>query len=211
MELIFAKLDEIKESKYNPPVRTKSVSRLMKNIAENGLLTPILVDNKYIIIDGHRRKKAAELLEMNEVPVIVHDGTSSRKYSKLFVATSQDTMMIGGSQWLWMYTQGRDIPEKHLFRIKKLEEYLGPEFSRGMFMQLIKKNRSASTYQNVMGMYRKYTNKRTKAHMKALAYYLLNVDSCFKLKNALVTFIPINLLTKCIEQKKKINVVWETE
>lgn len=55
----------------------ESFMDLVKSIKENGLLHPLIVrkkeNDRYEMIFGHRRKKALEMLGVNEVEVIVKD------------------------------------------------------------------------------------------------------------------------------------------
>ena len=53
------------------------MEQIMESIRENGILTPLIVRERkeggYVIISGHRRKHAAEILGIAAVPVIVKD------------------------------------------------------------------------------------------------------------------------------------------
>ena len=53
------------------------MSELVSSIQANGLLSPIIVRNKadgrYEVISGHRRKRAYEILKINEIRAIVVD------------------------------------------------------------------------------------------------------------------------------------------
>lgn len=56
-------------------VDDEKMDELKESITNNGILTPILVrehgEDAYEIISGHRRRRAAELLEIQEVPVVI--------------------------------------------------------------------------------------------------------------------------------------------
>ena len=53
------------------------MAELVASIKANGLLNPIIVRNKadsrYEVISGHRRKRAYEILKINEIRAIVDD------------------------------------------------------------------------------------------------------------------------------------------
>jgi len=61
------------------------LKNLSNSIKENGIFQPILVitekkaDNKYKIIAGERRWRAAQLARLHEIPVIIRDDLSDRK------------------------------------------------------------------------------------------------------------------------------------
>ena len=50
---------------------------LASSVAERGVLTPVGVrpkgDGRYELVSGHRRKRAAELAGLSEIPAIVRD------------------------------------------------------------------------------------------------------------------------------------------
>lgn len=61
----------LKDDESNPNVMTKEQIRSVANsIKKYGFLIPIIVNKDNIIIDGHQRKKAAEILDLEEVPII---------------------------------------------------------------------------------------------------------------------------------------------
>ena len=54
------------------------MEELVSSIRERGILSPILVrkkDNFYEVISGHRRKRAAEIIGLEKVPVIIKELT----------------------------------------------------------------------------------------------------------------------------------------
>ena len=76
-------LDKLKEapSEWNfySPLSLKKMEELIDSIEKNGLLHPLVVweqnDGTYMILSGHNRKRAFEML---------YDSTKDEKYSKLF-------------------------------------------------------------------------------------------------------------------------------
>ena len=79
-KLMNVKLEKLHPFENHPykVLDDRSMTELVESIKEYGLLNRIIVrpleDNteKYEIISGHRRVHAAELLEMKEVPAVVH-------------------------------------------------------------------------------------------------------------------------------------------
>ena len=206
-------LNELISSPYNPPQRTnKGMTALVTNILENGLLQPIVVANEMTIIDGHRRKQAmqyiaqAKGIKESEMPVSViqHNSSSEEMYDKLFVSSNKDTMLLNGHQYLWRYMNKASIPKKHLSRIKCLEKWLGKKYATGMFRRILDNGHSANTYQMCIGIYRTYTDETSKAHMRQLAYYLLNVSNCYRVKSSIANYIPVETLVKCVKDRKPI-------
>lgn len=212
MRYITPLLSELIPSKYNPPQRVNKVSALANNIKDNGLLQPITVANDFTIVDGHRRVMALKLLNKDaskvKVPVIQHNSNSHELYDRMFISANKDTMLLNGHQYLWRYMQGKEIPKSFLSRIKNIESWIGKSHAKGMFRRILDMNHSANTYAMCMGMYRRYTNKKGLQHMRDLAYYLLNVENCYRVKSAIVYFIPVDELTHSVVNKKKLEVNW---
>ena len=213
MKYKVCKLSELISSPFNPPSRTtKGISSLATNIRNNGLLQPIVVADKMTVIDGHRRKQALQSIARSDgikyremkVPVIQHNSTSEKLYDNLFVSSNKDTMLLNGHQYLWRYMNNASIPNNFLSRIKNLESWLGKKYATGMFRRILDNGHSANTYQMCMGIYRTYTGETKKAHMRQLAYYLLNVENCYRVKASIANYIPVETLVKCVKERKPI-------
>ncbi|MDE2299365.1 MAG: ParB/RepB/Spo0J family partition protein, partial [Burkholderiales bacterium] len=73
------KLDQLQPGKYQPRTRMDegSLYELAESIKAQGVMQPILVRtvsaNKYEIIAGERRYRAAKIAGLDEVPVLVKD------------------------------------------------------------------------------------------------------------------------------------------
>lgn len=208
-------LNTLVPSPFNPPQRLKKTDILAQSILDKGLIVPIVVAKDMTIIDGHRRynafKKIASKKNLKHseivVSVIQHNDVSTKDYDKMFVAANEETMIINGNQYLWRYLKGVSIPKTHLTRIKWLENALGKTYATGMFNRILEFGGAANTYQMTMGVYCKYTGVKptNHAHMRKLAYYLLNVDTPYRVKSSIAHFIPVNVLKKCITDRKKLD------
>ncbi len=72
MNIVFKSVGEIKPYSKNPRKISKQAIMLVANsIRDFGFKVPIIIDTKNVIIAGHTRLKAAELLKLKEVPCIV--------------------------------------------------------------------------------------------------------------------------------------------
>lgn len=77
-KIIYLEIDEIDSNPYQPRsnFNKEKLNELADSIKKHGILQPIVVskrDNKYELIAGERRLRAAKLLQMNEIPVIVKE------------------------------------------------------------------------------------------------------------------------------------------
>jgi len=67
MKLVNLKVDRIKPSPFNPPVRTDRMNSkykaLRRSVKRVGILVPLSVTNDYTLIDGNRRLEIAKELK----------------------------------------------------------------------------------------------------------------------------------------------------
>ena len=87
---------DLKEYADNPRINKESVEKVVMSIKEVGWKVPIIVDENNVILAGHTRLKAAQLLQLDKVPVhIAKDLTEQQKTAfRIMDNKSQDF-----SQW----------------------------------------------------------------------------------------------------------------
>ena len=73
MEIVYKKVNDIKEYEENARKNSSGVSKVAESIREFGFLQPIVLDKNNVILAGHTRLKAALKLGMEEVPCITHN------------------------------------------------------------------------------------------------------------------------------------------
>lgn len=70
-KIIYKEIGEVIPYFNNPRNNEDAVEKVAESIKQFGFQNPIIVDNENVIIAGHTRLKAAELLGLDVVPVIV--------------------------------------------------------------------------------------------------------------------------------------------
>jgi len=80
-------INRLEENPYQPRIEIKEneIKELANSIKENGLLQPILVqkkENRYIIISGHRRVKAHQLLGKTTIKAIIITNQKNSELAK---------------------------------------------------------------------------------------------------------------------------------
>lgn len=96
LQITYKALMEIKEYRNNPRKNEEAIEPVMESIKNFGFVVPILIDQNNIILAGHTRKKAAEILKLKEVPCIyVEDLTQEQQ--KAFRLVDNKTAEF--SQW----------------------------------------------------------------------------------------------------------------
>lgn len=73
LKIIEMKTDELIPYENNPRKNDSAVEKVAESIKEFGFKVPIIVDSENVIVAGHTRLKAAELLGLETVPVIMAD------------------------------------------------------------------------------------------------------------------------------------------
>ena len=72
-------LNDIKPYENNPRINESAVDKVVNSIDEFGFQNPIIVDKNGVIIAGHTRYKAAQKLDLKEVPVIVAENLTEEQ------------------------------------------------------------------------------------------------------------------------------------
>ena len=73
MEIVNKKIEELKPYENNPRFNDEAVEYVKNSIKEFGFKVPMIIDKNNTIITGHTRYKAAKMIGLKEVPVIIAD------------------------------------------------------------------------------------------------------------------------------------------
>lgn len=96
MKIVSKKLSEIMPYEKNPRDNDAAVQGVANSIKEFGFKQPIVIDKAGVIVAGHTRYKAAELLGMEEVPTIVADDLNPYQIAAYRLA---DNKVSEASSW----------------------------------------------------------------------------------------------------------------
>lgn len=86
MEVTERPLADVRPYDRNPRNNDEAVAGVARSIKEFGFRQPIVVDADGVIVIGHTRYKAAQLLELETVPVHVASGLSAEQVTALRIA-----------------------------------------------------------------------------------------------------------------------------
>ena len=89
MEIVTKKLSEIKPYKNNPRNNDKAVEYVANSIKNFGFKVPIVIDKDNIIVCGHTRYKASQLLGLNTVPCVIADDLSKEQIKAFRLADNK--------------------------------------------------------------------------------------------------------------------------
>jgi len=89
MEVIYKLLTDLKPYEKNPRINDAAVGPVAESIKQFGFKVPLVVDAKGVIIAGHTRYKAAQLLGLDRVPCIVADDLTPEKIKAFRLADNK--------------------------------------------------------------------------------------------------------------------------
>lgn len=89
MKVINKLLTELKPYEKNPRINDAAVGPVAESIKQFGFRVPLVIDSKDVIICGHTRYKAAEMLGLYKVPCIVADDLTPEKIKAFRLADNK--------------------------------------------------------------------------------------------------------------------------
>ena len=96
MKIVYKLLTDLIPYEKNPRNNDSAVESVAKSIKEFGFKVPIIIDKKNVIIAGHTRYKASQLLELEKVPCIIADDLTPEKIKAFRLA---DNKVAEFAQW----------------------------------------------------------------------------------------------------------------
>jgi len=161
------KAADLKAALWEPQTRLseKNLRDLEQDIAQAGILQPILVQPDGTIIDGHRRVLCALKLGIAKVPTII----CRRPPREAFRAINDTTRKLSSRENLELYLAG-GLPARWAARdIAKLRAFGGSEL-----LQAIYDNHQSPSILKVIGQVARYCSCQDEPDMmQRIAYWLL--------------------------------------
>ena len=121
MKIVERSLNEIKPYENNPRFNDDAVTPVAESIKAFGFKVPIIVDKDNVIIAGHTRFKAAQLLGLEKVPVIVADDLTEEQVKLFRIADNKV-----GEQASWDFDKLKE-------EIKELDDFDWSKFGFGAY------------------------------------------------------------------------------
>jgi site-specific DNA-methyltransferase (adenine-specific) len=89
MKVINKLLTELKPYEKNPRINDAAVGPVAESIKQFGFRVPLVIDSEGVIICGHTRYKAAEMLGLDKVPCVVADDLTPEKIKAFRLADNK--------------------------------------------------------------------------------------------------------------------------
>ena len=220
MEFREVSISQIKESKYNPSVRTdrkhKDFISLKSNINRHGLITPVSLGvgkKEMLLVAGHRRLNCYKDLGKKTIPAIINPEINDTNYDEMFVAENVDSMELSAAQETERWLVGAPVISKDVLTSINIMLEIG---GRKCIERIVSEGKSPNTYLIAINKYTSYTKQRKKDVSKTACrraqreclYWMFNVGTAYQIKVAIDTFIESNVLRDCIENRRKIEAKW---
>lgn len=94
------KLSELIPYENNPRINENAVEAVAKSIKEFGFLNPIIIDKNNVIVAGHTRYKAAQLLGLTEVPCVVASELTEEQVQAFRIADNKTSELATWNEQL---------------------------------------------------------------------------------------------------------------
>lgn len=89
VRIVLMSIDSIKPYEKNPRHNDDAVNPVAESIKSYGFKVPIVIDKNNVIITGHTRYRAAKLLGLNTVPVIIADDLTPKEVKAFRIADNK--------------------------------------------------------------------------------------------------------------------------
>lgn len=211
-EFMRVSIKELKFQPYNPPSRTEErhLGWLVESIQTVGLLVPIIVkkiENKYVLVDGHRRVAAFKMVGLDLIPAILD--RSDTPVETLYAEINKNMKSHSGVEELavWMVCESAVT-----IRAQKRFERFQDTFGRSI-MNKIYHGRMSLVYLQWALRVRTYlgSDPEDKKYIQKIARWIIN----HKAQSAVRLYIAADespkLLQKLIEQNKPLQRGWLTK
>jgi hypothetical protein len=107
-------ISELKQSLVNRDIVENHLNNFAKKLDKFGWLSPIIIDDKGNIIEGHHRVLSAEKLKLNSVPVYIVDWVNTsdlNEYQKYIISLNNSNRAWGALDYLKSFSRNKDAYE----------------------------------------------------------------------------------------------------
>ena len=205
-------ISEIKESKYNPSVRTDRTNggykKLKANIEKNGLITPVTLGigkKKLLLVAGHRRVNCYKDLGRLTIEANVNPRINDSNYDEMFVAENKDSLKLTAAQETERYLAGAPIISEDVLKTIKEIEAIG---GRNAIKRIVSEGKSPNTYLIGINKYTSYIKHKTREAQRQCLYWQFNIGTPYQLKNSIGAFVDADVIRDCVENRKELKISW---
>tara|TARA_Y100000310_G_scaffold23295_1_gene22253 strand:- start:401 stop:1060 length:660 start_codon:yes stop_codon:yes gene_type:complete len=203
MNLVKVRIKDLKDNPFNPPQRIDkkrtSYKELVSSINKTGQIEPITISSDNVVINGTRRKTV--MLDLGEKRIYANrlNSNSAKLFDDMFLECNV-VEKITGAQWAWRYLQKAPVPKHLKSTLDRLKKLGGTACVR----RLVEQNKSPISFYVGLSMFRNYTRQFDKRIAKKAIYWMLHVESAYRMKWLISEFVPTQVLISAVKEKKPI-------
>lgn len=200
--------ESIKTMPWNPASRTEA--RALKDLAASirlrGILVPVVLDEDYRLIDGHRRVACAKALGITTVPAVIVPVRGAAANS-LYAEMIDTSRKVTGREATQMHLFGGIAPRRHRAALEFVERCLG----RNGLVDIAAKKLSATSLLTEARAICRYTgtDPDNDAWMRQVLHWLIDGHRQAMAHGAIADRIPPKDLLRAIERGADIRRTWQ--
>jgi|TARA_R100000750_G_scaffold57197_1_gene44031 hypothetical protein len=205
MNLVKVNIGDLKTNPANPPQRVdktkSSYKKLVSSITRAGQIEPITISSDNVIVNGTRRTTVMKELGNTDIYANRLNSNSATLFDAMFLECNV-VEKISGAQWAWRFLQKAPVPKNLNTILKRLKKIGGI----GCIRRLVDLNKSPVSFNAGLSMFRNYTGKFDLKTSREAIYWMLYVDSAYRMKWLISEFVPVQLLVNAVKDKKHISM-----
>jgi len=205
MNLVKINLMDLKPNPMNPPQRVDkrlAIYKALRNsIKRAGQIEPITISSDNTIVNGTRRAAVVKDLGLDTIYANRLNSNSAKLFDSMFLECNV-VEKISGAQWAWRWLMGAPVPNVWKTICNNLKDAGGI----GCIRRIVDLNLSPMSFSAGLRMFRNYTKKSDKKSLKEAIYWMLNVESAYKMKWLISEYVPAQLLINAVKDRKSISL-----
>ncbi|MAH43357.1 hypothetical protein CL614_06625 [archaeon] len=203
MNLVHIAMKDLKDNPFNPPQRIDkkrtSYKELLTSFKSAGQIEPITISSDNVIINGTRRKSV--MIDLGEKRIYANklNSNSAKLFDDMFLECNV-VEKISGAQWAWRYLQKAPVPKLLKLTLDRLKKIGGT----ACIKRLVEQNKSPISFYVGLTMFKNYTRQFDKRIAKKAIYWMLHVESAYRMKWLISEFVPTQVLISAVKEKRPI-------
>lgn len=192
------RVEDVKGAPFNPSKRLdrRRLGKLIRSLADVGLLYPILVDEHYAVIDGHRRLAAARELGWETIEARIVTGNRNQ----LYASVNETSAKLSGNETLAVWLSEPDAVSP---RVAKTLTAMTESLGRVLVKKICEAGLSSRVWNTTCRIGR-YLGDESKVFLQAVARWLVDVATIGQVMKALEAGVSSSALLRAIRNMKPL-------
>lgn len=196
------KVGDIKAAPYNPANRVaeRKLKQLADSMSRYGLIYPVVVDAEHTLIDGHRRRAAAQMLGWETIPAVLMNGGTDR--DAVYASVNETSAKMAGNDALGVWLQN---PKAVGRRQASTFESMAASIGRDLVQKVFDDGMSSRVFSTAKRICR-YCDDTSDGTVRAVVEWLLQYAVIGRVMKAMEAGEDPRTIMKAVKQKKPIRL-----